>query len=270
MRRERVHARIGKRRQRAVGGPVELHEDEVPDLEEPPLLREALELWQRERRRGIARTPLEIHVDLGVVAARSGVGHLPEVVLVAKTVDPRVGKARDLAPECARLGVGLVHAHGQAVGMEPEVLARRQELPGERDRVALEVIAEGEVPQHLEKGVVPPGVPDLLEVVVLAARAHAFLARRRPEVVAPLLSEEDALELHHARVDEQQRRVVGGHQRRRRHLAVPPGDEIIEKQPSDLRGLHGGNIEEQRRYGGDGGRAVGGRDRRSGAPALGP
>ena len=41
----------------------------------------------------------------------------------------------------------------------------------------LEVIAEGEIAQHLEEGVVPGGVADIVEIVVLAAGAHAFLRR---------------------------------------------------------------------------------------------
>ena len=54
----------------------------------------------------------------------------------------------------------------------------RDQFPGERDGVALEVVAEGEIAQHLEKRVVPPGIADVFEIVVLSARPHAFLRRR--------------------------------------------------------------------------------------------
>jgi len=87
---------------------------------------------------------------------------------------------------------------------------------------------------------VPLGVPDLFQVVVLPARPHTLLASRGPDVLALLLTQEDALELHHARIGEEQSRVVAGRQRRRRHLTVPLGDEEVEKQPSDCAGLHGG------------------------------
>jgi hypothetical protein len=50
----------------------------------------------------------------------------------------------------------------------------------------LEVVAEGEVAEHLEEGVVPGGVADIVEVVVLAAGAHAFLAGGGAHVVAVL------------------------------------------------------------------------------------
>jgi hypothetical protein len=84
---------------------------------------------------------------------------------------------------------------------------------------------------------------DLFEIVVLAAGAHALLAGGGPDVVALLLTQEGALELHHPRVGKQQCRIVGGRQRRRRHLTVPLGDEEVEKQTPDCAGLHGGNIE---------------------------
>src|SRR5256885_4375988 len=91
------------------------------------------------------------------------------------------------------------------------------ELPRELDRVALEVIAKREVAEHLEERVVPRGVADLLEVVVLAACSHAFLHRRgAPTARWLLLAEEYFLELDHARVRKQQRRIVPRHHWRAR------------------------------------------------------
>ena len=51
---------------------------------------------------------------------------------------------------------------------------------------ALEVVAEGEVAEHLEERMVPARVADVLEIVVLAAGANAFLRRRRARVIALL------------------------------------------------------------------------------------
>ena len=57
------------------------------------------------------------------------------------------------------------------------------QLPGELDRLALEVVAEREVAEHLEEGVVARARADVLEVVVLAGDPHALLRRHRaPEV----------------------------------------------------------------------------------------
>ena len=96
-----------------------------------------------------------------------------------------------------------------------------QQLPGERDRLLLEVVAEGEVAEHLEERVMPQRRPDVVEVVVLAADPHALLRRRRARVGALLAAEERVLELVHPGVGEEQRRVVGRDERRARDDAVP-------------------------------------------------
>ena len=59
---------------------------------------------------------------------------------------------------------------------------------------------------------VPARMPHVLEVVVFAADAHAFLAGGRPAVWNPLISEKYILELIHAGICEQKRRVVKGNQ----------------------------------------------------------
>ena len=63
------------------------------------------------------------------------------------------------------------------------------------DRLFLEIVAEGEIPQHFEEGMVPGGVADIVEVVVLAAGAHAFLGRGGAAIGALFLAGEDVLEL---------------------------------------------------------------------------
>src|SRR5690606_24980814 len=105
--------------------------------------------------------------------------------LVSESVDPAVGQPGDLAPEGTRLVIGMMHRDPEQVRSQSQAVRRGDELPGKGDRVALEVITEGEVAEHLEEGVVALRVPHLLEVVVLAARAHAFLAGRGPDVVPP-------------------------------------------------------------------------------------
>ncbi len=85
----------------------------------------------------------------------------------------------------------------------------RQQLPGEQDRALLEIIAEGEIAEHLEEGVVARGVADIVEIVVLAAGAHAFLRRGRAQGFRLLGAGEHVLERHHAGIGEHQRRDRG-------------------------------------------------------------
>ena len=91
----------------------------------------------------------------------------------------------------------------EPVAVEPEHLGHQ--LPGQRDGVGLEVVAEAEVAQHLEEAEVAGRAPDELDVVVLAPDAHALLHRRGPRVRRRLLAQEVRHELVHPRVGEQRR-----------------------------------------------------------------
>ena len=68
-----------------------------------------------------------------------------------------------------------IDGDGQLVLRQAEFLG--DQVPGQLDRAVLEVVAEREVAEHLEEGVMARGVADIVEVVVLAAGAHAFLRR---------------------------------------------------------------------------------------------
>ena len=118
----------------------------------------------------------------------------------------------------------------EAVFGDAEPLGAGDQFPGEGDGVALEVVAEAEVAQHLEEGVVAAGEADVFKVVVLAAGADALLRSGGAGVVALLGAEEEVLELVHAGVGEQQRGIVGRHQRRRVHAAVALGLKKAQKQ----------------------------------------
>src|SRR5271166_1113158 len=85
---------------------------------------------------------------------------------------------------------------------------------------------------------VPPGVPDVIQIVVFAARPYAFLSRRRALVVPLFSAREDVLELIHPRVGEQQRRVVCRDQRRRAHNLVPTLRKVVQKLLADLVTCH--------------------------------
>src|SRR5450756_1151541 len=80
----------------------------------------------------------------------------------------------------------------------------------------------------------PGGVADIVQVVVLAAGAHAFL-RGGGALIGPLLDAgKDVLELHHAGIGEHQGRVVARHQWRRWHDRVAVRRKVIQKSRPDL------------------------------------
>jgi hypothetical protein len=142
---------------------------------------------------------VEVHLRAGAAGAR--VAHGPEVVFLAQAEDAILDETGHALPELERLVVLVEDGGLQALLGQPEVDG--EQLPAEGDGFLLEVVAEGEVAQHLEEGVVPGRAPHVLEIVVLAARAHALLGGDGSHVLAALLPEEHALELIHPRVGEE-------------------------------------------------------------------
>jgi hypothetical protein len=234
-----VHARLGQAVQHAVFGAVELHEDVVPDLD----VAVAVLVWRpRRTARHLRAVVVE---DLRARTTRPGVAHHPEVVghvapaLVVADAHDALGRQADvLDPDVVGLVVLGVDGGPELVGRQPEVPG--QQLPGVADRILLEVVAEAEVAQHLEEGVVARGVAHVFQVVVLAAGADALLARRRARVGPLVEAQEDVLELVHAGVGEQQRRVVARHHRARGHDLVALGLEVRQEGGADVGGFHGG------------------------------
>src|SRR5271163_3035549 len=87
------------------------------------------------------------------------------------------------------------------------------EFPGVGDGVFFEIVAEGEIAEHLEEGVMAFGEADVFEVVVLAAGADAFLGSGGFVVVAFFEAEEDVFELVHASVGKEEGGVAVGYER---------------------------------------------------------
>ena len=215
--RARVDRGRGERRVRAVGRAVELHEDEIPELDDRVRLARRLELRVGD---AVVAVRPQVVVQLRAGSARTRVAHLPEVVLVPHAPDARLRDRGPLQPELERVVVVVMDRRPQAVRLQAEVSGHP--LPGKVDRVALEIVAEGEVPEHLEEGVVARGAPHFLEVVVLAAHAEAFLGRDGARGGRALrLAREDALELHHPGVREHEGRIIRRDERAAGPMLVP-------------------------------------------------
>ncbi len=223
------HARIDRlhveRAHRAVLELLVLHENDVPDLDEP------IPILIRAARRAAPDVVSVIIENLGARPARSGWPHLPKVVGRVDPDDPVVRHA-NLAPDLMSLVIGVINRCQQTVLVDSKVLG--DQLPGKGDRLGLEVIAKREIAEHLEERVVTCGVTHVVEIVVLAARPHAFLRRGCAAVVSCLKTCEQVLELHHARVHEHQRRIVPRHQRAGRDNRVALPLEIAQKGRADI------------------------------------
>ncbi len=239
-----VHVLGGERREGAVGIRVELNEDVVPDLD----AARAGAVHQLAAF-GFVIAFEQVEVDFRARAAGAGVAHHPEIVLLVAVDDVDGGIETFLFEDAGPDIVGLlVEVSGIALGLVRRVNGREEtlrrnapdfgdEFPAPLERLLLEVVAEGPVAQHLEHRVVVGIEADVLEVVVFAAGADAFLGvsgagvLRRADAgpfgdVGRSIAEEDGHELVHAGVREEQ---PGGirQQRRRRHDRVRLlGEEI--------------------------------------------
>ena len=213
-----VHAGCFQGRQRAVRGAVELGKDEVPEL------GIAVAVFVRGARRPAGDFRPQVVEQFRIRAARPGVAHGPEVLLVGH--HPLGWQPDRGRPDPARLVVAWMHRDPQPILRQLQDLG--DELPRPDDGVFLEVVAEAEVAEHLEERLVAPGVADVLQIVVLAAGAHAALATDGATIVQAFAPGERVFELHHASVGEEQRGIVARHQRTRRHDAVATAGEEIQ------------------------------------------
>ena len=204
-----------------------LHEHEIPDLDE------AVAFGVGAAGRTAFHARAVVVENLRGRTARSKLAHRPEIVAARDADDLLVGEAGDLAPQPRRLVVVGIDGDQQALLVERIVLG--EQLPGERDGALLEIIAEGEVAEHLEEGVVARGVADIVEVVMLAAGAHAFLRRGGAREGRLLGAGEHVLELHHAGIGEHQGGIVARHERARgQHLMTVAGEEIEEARADGI------------------------------------
>ncbi len=232
-----AHPRVdaGERQGNPAGRPlVELHEDEVPDLEPA---RAGLGVV-RDAARPLGELGAPIEVDLAARPARTRLGHPPEVAVVAGLdVAPDghpIRRQADLvAPDRPGHLIVLVGRGRQPVGRDRHV--DRQEVPGEVDRLALEVIPEAPVAEHLEEGVVAGRPADLLEVVVLAGDAQDPLVVDRPGVAPLLGAGQDVLELDHPGVREQEGLVAGRDEAGRGDRRMTALLEELDETAPDLR-----------------------------------
>ena len=210
----------------AIGELLVLHEDEVPDLDK------AVAVFIRAAGRAAGDGWAVVVEDFGARAAGAGIAHRPEIVRGGDTDDTLVWQARDLLPQSCGLIILGIDGDEKTVLGKCEIL--RQQRPGELDRIVLEIIAEREIAQHFEKGQVAGGVADIVEVIVLAAGANAFLGRGGAGIGPLLLPGEGVLELHHPGIGEEQGGVVARHQRGGGHNGVAMAAEEAKEMRTDV------------------------------------
>ncbi len=139
--------------------PIELHEDEIPDLNDA-IARAVRPVVAWDRR------PL-IVMEFRAGPTGTCISHLPEVILLVAPDNSR-GRDPDLLPQPIRFVVVTENRHPHPILRQTDRLS--QKFPTKLDGVFLKVVAEGEIPQHLKECMVASGIADILQIVVLAPR----------------------------------------------------------------------------------------------------
>ena len=222
-----------QRRQGAVFGEIEFHEDQIPELEKPLALTAG-----SAGRPATAVLLAAVVVELAAGAAWTRIGRLPEVLGARESDDPFARhislptRDRDLVLAELQLWIAGEDRRPQTLRLELHPLGH--ELPGEVDRAVLEVIAERKVPEHLHEAEMPVRQTDVVEVVLLASGTHRLLGRSHTRRGRRLQAEEPALHRLHPRDDEKRRGVVGRRDhgcRRAAHMALllEEGEKLLAK-----------------------------------------
>src|SRR5207249_977325 len=157
-----------ERRQRPVVGELELHEDEIPELEIALALAPGGAVWP-----AAAVLLAAVVIELRARPAWPRIGCLPEVLAARQPEDSlarqvrRPGLRRHLVLAQPKLGVAREDRRPEPLGLELHPLG--DELPRVLDRPVLEVVAEREVAEHLVEAQVPVREADIVEIVLLSA-----------------------------------------------------------------------------------------------------
>ena len=195
----------------AVAVVVKLGKDVVPDLHIAVAVAAG-----RAVRLAAAIFFAAVKIDLRAGAARAG-AMLPEVIVLAEAGDAALRDANLIAPDGECLVVLLIHRRVQPLWVEADPVRARQKLPRPGDGFMLEVVAEGEVAEHLKIRAVARGLADVFNV----AGADALLAGADAVARRLLIALEVGLHRRHAGVDEQQARIILRDEREARQTQVP-------------------------------------------------
>ena len=229
--------------QAAVGLAVELHEDDVPDLDD---LRVVFVDELASGHFGFLAVGAGVYVDLRAGAARAGLTHLPEVVVLI-AVDDMVGRYV-LAPVLSSLVVTLQSFRGIALedgdieigGIEVQHV--HEIFPGIVDGTLFEVVTEAPVAEHLEHRVVVSIVSHLFQIVVLTADAQTLLRVAATTWIRVLGAKDDVFPLVHTCIRKHQRRVVLDNHRGRRNDDVSFRLKELLKRVADFICCHHDDI----------------------------
>ncbi len=214
-----------------------LHEHEVPQFDVP------ITVLIGRTRRSPENSFTMVVEDLRARPAGTNITHRPEITGFTEPGKPTGIHTHLVQPERRRLIIVFVDRNPELFRRDFQFIS--QKLPGVLDGLGLKIIAETEIAEHFKKGMMPRGISDVFEVIVLASGPDTPLTGHGTTVIPAFVPKEGILELDHAGVGKQQGRVVPGNQLARGYTLVAALAEELEKGSADF---HTGHFFHQIRF----------------------
>ncbi len=162
-----INRRLGQINAIAICHLFILHEDEVPDF------NETVAVFVGTARRATPDVIAMVKEDFRTRTTRTGIAHRPEVIGGRNTDDAVIRQTANLFPKTMGFVIGVINRDQKLVFGKTIFLG--DQVPGEFNRVFLEIIAKREVAEHFKEGVMAGGMTDIFKIVMFATGTHAFL-----------------------------------------------------------------------------------------------
>ena len=143
-------------------------------------------------------------------------------------------QASDLFPKIKRLIIGVINRGRQPIWIKPPFFGEQR--PRVNNRLLLKIIAKRKIAKHFKESMMPRSVANIIKIIMLAACAHTFLARRSGHIWPFFKAREHIFEGNHPSIDKHQSRIILRHERRRSDTSVARVFKIIEEGSADIVG----------------------------------
>ena len=164
----RIDAGLGQRGHLPILLPIKLHEDQVPELQKPVALTGNPAIGPPASN----SVPL-IDDNLRAGTARPRLSHGPKIVLLAQSNNPLRWDSHLSMPDVKSLFILLVDGNPELFLGKTQMMGKQ--IPPELNGTLFEIVPEGKIPQHLEKGMVAGRLSYIFQVVVFSPRPYTLL-----------------------------------------------------------------------------------------------
>ena len=162
-----IDRRLGQRFLRTVCAAFILHENEVPDFDK------AITIFIGRTRRAARNIFAVIKKDFRTWATWSRITHGPEIIRCSDADDTVIGKSCHFFPKLKGFVISVINRNKELIFGKAEIFG--DQIPCMLNGIGFKIIAKTEITEHFEKCVVTGRIADIVQIIMLTARAYAFL-----------------------------------------------------------------------------------------------